>query len=240
MRTVSIKEAKTMIGEIIPCVKGRIRDVWKYSTGVSDKGEWKIQNLLIEDETGSIKVFISGRAEIPASTKGEEITIESASTKHGLQGIKVTEEEYQGKKNIQLKITPAASIVIDGQPTTGSVKPSKQEPVLVHIETQNGNGDANVQKVRKRLMQLVNLYDKCWDAATFLGNKHNWETQLRKDVSSCLFITGIKEGLADALPSDKPVNGNGHATKKPDPSPEAVEDDIGEWDSAKETVEGPF
>lgn len=90
-----------------PDVTVKIEKVWDYKSGMSDKGEWSFQDLQIFGTTGRLK--LKGLPEFPKDREGMTVTIKAhSSTQHGLTGLKVAHEEYQGKTYDKLVITKSA------------------------------------------------------------------------------------------------------------------------------------
>jgi hypothetical protein len=172
MRVVSIGEVKQLDPkETVPCVRGTIKSVFKPNKGTNDKGPWAIQNVIIKDGSGEIKVSIRNHElEVPMSAKNQPITIACHEGDRGKTGVYAEDDEYRGQVERILKVTGSASIEIGNgsapaeqtkatqaddekemaarglapaQPTT-SPAPGR------HTATANGNGNGNghADKVR--------------------------------------------------------------------------------------------
>lgn len=86
-----------------PSVTVKIEKVFPYKSGESDKGPWSFQSVKVDG--GELKLKNLG--EFPADRVGETVTLKAFQSKqHGLTGMKVAHEEYQGKTYNKLVITP--------------------------------------------------------------------------------------------------------------------------------------
>lgn len=118
-------------GDVIKAVKGRIKRVWKFSSGDGDRGPWTRQGLIIGDSAGNeIPVTLWDQEEIPKSSKGKTIILSSTRGDHGWNGVKVVDESYEkDKKQVeerQLKITKTADV--DYETSVGEPPPEDEPP----------------------------------------------------------------------------------------------------------------
>lgn len=89
-----------------PDVTVKIEKVYDYKSGTSDKGEWSFQDIQV---FGGGRLKLKGLTEFPKDREGMSVTIKAhSSTQHGLTGLKVAHEEYQGKTYDKLVITKSA------------------------------------------------------------------------------------------------------------------------------------
>jgi hypothetical protein len=85
-----------------PEVTVKIEKVYEYKSGESDRGPWSFQDLQVSG--GRLK--LKGLPEFPKMREGMTVTLKANSSKqHGLTGMKVNHEEYQGKTYDKLLIT---------------------------------------------------------------------------------------------------------------------------------------
>jgi hypothetical protein len=90
-----------------PDVTVKIEKVWDYKSGTSDKGEWSFQDIQVVGTNGRLK--LKGLPEFPKDREGMTVTIKAhSSAQHGLTGLKVAHEEYQGKTYDKLIINKSA------------------------------------------------------------------------------------------------------------------------------------
>jgi hypothetical protein len=90
-----------------PAVTVTIEKVFAYKSGESDQGPWSFQDIQV---TGGGKLKLKGLMhEFPASRVGQTVTIRANQSKtHGLTGMKVAHEQYQGKTYDKLIVTSSA------------------------------------------------------------------------------------------------------------------------------------
>lgn len=85
-----------------PQVTVRIKKVHPYKSGTNNNGPWSFQN--VEVEGGKLK--LKSLPEFPKAREGQSVTLRANQSKqHGLTGIKVNHEEYNGSTYHQLVIT---------------------------------------------------------------------------------------------------------------------------------------
>lgn len=88
-----------------PEVTIKIEKVYEYKSGESEKGPWSFQDIQV---TGG-RLKLKGLSEFPKDKEGRTVTLKANSSKqHGLTGMKVAHEEYQGKTYDKLIITGSA------------------------------------------------------------------------------------------------------------------------------------
>ncbi len=214
MRLIPIKDALTFSPEEnVPSVRGKVKEIYKPSTGSSDKGEWSFQNLVIVDESGQIKVKLKDREPLPLDYKGRVILISCKEGDKGLSGVKIKEDEYRGKIDKVLWVTPSATI----DRVEGSAPAAPQQAQANgHVEQpkseapkQNGNGNGqpdSVKHVRHSLNRMANLYLHCMEAGNYVRSQ--WEAAHQVKMSeeqfqacvSSLYIQGSRDNLYDGLP----------------------------------------
>ncbi len=86
-----------------PSVTVQIEKVFPRKAGTSDKGDWSFQSVKVSG--GELK--LKNLDELPSDRVGAKVTLKAfSSPKHGLTGMKVAHEEYQGKTFDKLVITP--------------------------------------------------------------------------------------------------------------------------------------
>src|SRR5688500_17251522 len=91
-----------------PEVTVKIEKVYEYKFGTSEKyGDWSFQDVQVVG--GRLK--LSGFPELPADREGMALTIKAHQSKqHGLTGMKVAHEEYNGKTYDKLVVTKSAKM----------------------------------------------------------------------------------------------------------------------------------
>jgi len=108
----SLKAGILTYGSSITTITGNLRIFGDYSDGEGDYGHWSFQHGVLKDLAGEseIRIEFTKRPPLP---EGEyhNITLESiVSWKHGVVGVKLIENEYEGNKNPELRVTPAGKI----------------------------------------------------------------------------------------------------------------------------------
>lgn len=103
METMPIEQVLKMVeGFTPPAVTVRIKKVHPRKEGTNNNGPWSFQN--IEVDGGKLK--LKGLPEFPKAREGQVVTLRAnQSQQHGLTGIKVNHEEYNGNTYHQLVIT---------------------------------------------------------------------------------------------------------------------------------------
>src|SRR5688572_11462841 len=99
MRVTPIKEITDLEpDEKVMAVHARVKTIYGYSAGENNHGPWSIQNIIVADRTGEIKVKIKDHDEIPKSWKGKDVLIECTKhDKHGWIGVKAVDDTYKNK-----------------------------------------------------------------------------------------------------------------------------------------------
>lgn len=208
MRIITIAEASGIPGEIVPCIKGTLISLFAQKTGISAAGDpWSLQNGEVQDSTGKMRVTFSSREPLPDSLKGEEIILESKTTKFGLQGVKVKENNFKGKTTIELHITPSAIITFPNAtaPTNTDIPEQKQSQPMTKAPEKPMTQIDGIEKARKRIMQFSNLYSMTLKAARYVGETEGLEGEDIRQISTTFFIQSVKEGLENGLPNNGPI-----------------------------------
>lgn len=98
---------KQVEGFTPPDVTFKIEKVWDYKSGHGDNGPWSFQDIQVAGTNGRIK--LKGLPEFPKDREGLTVTIRANQSKqHGLTGMKVAHEEYNGKTYDKLVVTNSA------------------------------------------------------------------------------------------------------------------------------------
>lgn len=223
MRVVSIGEVKQLDHkEVVPSVRGILKSVFKPNAGTNDHGPWSIQNVMLKDSSGEIKVSLRNRDEIPLTAKGQAILIECNDGDKGKTGVYAEDDDYRGKVERIIKVTGSAKIEIGNGATettqtppppspptgtgpTGAATPPKPQTTTPQTQTNgNGHGDS-LRNAAKRLardyyrtMEAVLEMRIAWDKE----NPHATMTDTHYQAAcASVFIQLSRDGL---------VNGNGH------------------------------
>lgn len=89
-----------------PDVTITIDKVWDYKSGMGDNGPWSFQDIQV---AGGGRLKLKGLPQFPSDRAGQTVTIKANQSKqHGLTGLKVAHEEYNGNTYDKLVITKSA------------------------------------------------------------------------------------------------------------------------------------
>lgn len=214
MKTISISDAKEMSGMPIPRITGKIKVLFDRKTGTNDNGEWSMESGIMVDGEDEIKFTLSGCPKLPYS-KGETVVFRCKEGKKGLTGVKIKTDEYKGKNEPVVWVTPS-SVICSGSEETDDIPmefdksgesmtaTEARSAPKANVEPKKAIPADGVQEVKKRVMQYVNLRYITDEAADFIC-QGSISADLKKDVSSCFFIQGIRDGLHLKLPDSKPL-----------------------------------
>lgn len=203
MRVVTLQEVLQYTnGETVPSVRGRITEMFKQSKGTNSHGDWALQNITIQDGTGTIKVKVQDRPELPMSYKGREVVIYCHEGDKGLTGIKAKDDTYKNVTSRILSVTPTAHIDLvesaPPAPVQQQPAPAPQQQYQPPVQ-QTAPAPTNGTGVKQRLNKLANLYLHCLDAGDYV--RRTWEAshncqmpddQFQACVSS-LFIQATRD-----------------------------------------------
>lgn len=202
---VPLQELPTRIGTVIPGTKGKLTQLWPAKSGDGQHGPWQLQNGMLEDETGfKMKITFKNLPELPQSARGSMIELESVGGRNGMQGVKVKADERTAAPLLWITSTAIIrGIPLGGAPAQVSITPRPAtRPVQSTLPLTDG---PDVTGVRKRMMQLANLYDISRNAAEYIMAEHKVEDEESiRACTSCLFIQGTREQLDRKLP-EKPI-----------------------------------
>lgn len=110
-----------------PGIKVRILRVFDHKSGETDKGPWSFQDVEVEDSSGKGRLKLKNCDALPSDRAGKELILTANQSKqHGLTGLKVAHEEYQGKTYDKLIVTGSAQWTWEGNGT----KPAEGKPAL--------------------------------------------------------------------------------------------------------------
>ena len=199
--------------DIIKRVTGKVTKLWEPKTFNGPKGEFVIQggDIEIDGQTYGLKFFNNNQEQ---SLKGNVVTLSSVRGKHGLTGVSLEHETYDGKNGKVdrdiIKVT-----------ATGKVEFEKQdeEPPRV-ASTPKSIVTDNPEQALDQIVE-THLYIDSLVRMAYLGKVTDEET-LRAYVSS-VFIEANRKGISisKSEPKSEP--------KAEEPESDA---DINNWASA--------
>lgn len=248
-----------MDGESVSAVKGTVSKVFeKVRSGEGQYGKWWVQDIYLKSKGQEIKVALWNRVSehsqgepepeiIPSRFIGKECVVMSQDKKGATIGVKIN--EYKDKKTLILECGknvlisfPGVESDQEGPPEgEGDFSPSAESktrqntPQSAKITNSGQLDESNgVQKTRKFMMQLANLYGIAWSAAEFLSKSAGWDVATTKDVATSFFITANRQNYQDFMPlhpiksqhkgSSEEVVDDADPTAQPD-APEQVSQD---------------
>lgn len=217
MRILPISDILTQLDhdDTVDSVVAQVIDIHKRHSGTNANGEWSLQNLLIRDATGEIKVQLKDREDFPTAFKNRVVCFECNQGPKGKTGLKAKDDEYKGKKSRILSVTPTAQIDLHEQATPATPPPQQTQRPPAAPPTQtapqhqsppqqtNGNGNGHTGRdVRKVLNKLANLYLHCYEAGDYVyrtvNEMHGPDSMNADQFQACvssLFIAAQREGL---------------------------------------------
>jgi len=213
MRTLTVADVvKMSAGEIVPALKCRLKAAYPRESGTSANGDWTRQNITVDDGHGhEIKAQVWNKEAIHKDYGGSWMTLLcSQSEKHGLTGLKLAENNYQGKTSIILKVTASALIEFgDEHAPEKELAPPTQQPAPATRPT--GQAPASpadrIKSAKTFLGKRANGMRLCLDAADYIADEyaHKHSEPLAADqyqaITSSLFIAGDRAGVFDDLPA---------------------------------------
>jgi hypothetical protein len=171
--------------DIIKRVTGKVTKLWEPKTFNGPKGEFVIQggDIEIDGNTYGLKFFNNTQEQ---SIKGNVVTLSSVRGKHGLTGVSLEHESYEGKNGKVdrdlIKVTATGKVEFD--------RPN-EEPARV-TSTPKSIVTDNPEKALDEIVEMHQYIDSLVRMA-YLGKITDEET-LRSYVSS-VFIEANRKGI---------------------------------------------
>lgn len=217
----------TPIGRIV----GKVTHLFDRKTGEGDYGAYSSQSGVISDGEDKILFTLWNKPEIPHDYKGRVVIFRAGGGKKPTMTLK---SDFKDNSKRTLNVTKSCIMLTEDEETDDipfdhveTPKPQQNAP-QVNVAPKKGNIDdalqdfmkskpdpkEGIQSVKKRVMQYANLRSITDDAAAFLyqdqstGMVERGIIEKIKDVSSCFFIQGVKDGLHFKLPDNKPIFGS--------------------------------
>jgi hypothetical protein len=178
--------------DIIKRVTGKVTKLWEPKTFTGPKGEFVIQggDIEIDGQTYGLKFFNNTQEQ---SIKGNVVTLSSVRGKHGLTGVSLEHESYEGKNGKVdrdiIKVTATGKIEFD-QP---SEEPARVAHTPKSIVTDNPE---------KALDEIVEMHRYINSLVRHTYKDVDDEETLRSYVSS-VFIEANRKGIRYAKSSPK-------------------------------------
>lgn len=119
-----------------PGIRVRILRIFDHKSGESEKGPWSFQDIEVGDSSGRGRLKLKNCDALPTDREGKELILTANQSKqHGLTGMKVSHDEYQGTTYHKLIVTPSAQWTWE----TNGTKPATQ-PALAPVPKLERNG----------------------------------------------------------------------------------------------------
>jgi hypothetical protein len=172
--------------DIIKRVTGKVTKLWEPKTFNGPKGEFVIQggDIEIDGQTYGLKFFNNNQEQ---SLKGNVVTLSSVRGKHGLTGVSLEHETYDGKNGKVdrdiIKVTATGKVEFQNQ---------NEEPPRVASTPKSIVSDNPEQELDK--IVETHLYIDSLVRMAYLGKVTDEET-LRAYVSS-VFIEANRKGIS--------------------------------------------
>lgn len=92
-----------------PGIRVRILRIYDHKSGESEKGPWSFQDIEVEDSSGKGRLKLKNLPGLQADLEGKELILTANQSKqHGLTGMKVSHDQYEGKTYHKIIVTPSA------------------------------------------------------------------------------------------------------------------------------------
>lgn len=177
MKTTSLADiAQLEDGELVMRVEGEITRVFDRKSGTKGDKDWAIQNFILKDDSGEIRVGAWNHDDI-SSLSGRKVSITAHKSDKGFSGVYCELNDYKGKQTKQLRLTYTAKIErLDGQQSAdsssqggSSARPDSKRVSTPPPEHQNDSTGT----VDDALGQVGNALHK-----VLASTKHRWEQQV--------------------------------------------------------------
>lgn len=103
-------------GTVPEAFRGKIKSVFRPSTGEGKNGQYHMQKMLVTDGQSTIEVMFDGRAEVSRQMEGSEVYCIASRGNRGLSGLKRKENNYKGKITQQVWVYDSADVSFNGEP----------------------------------------------------------------------------------------------------------------------------
>ena len=180
--------------DIIKRVTGKVTKLWEAKTFTGPKGEFVIQggDIEIDGHTYGLKFFNNTQEQ---SIKGNVVTLSSVRGKHGLTGVSLEHESYEGKNGKVdrdiIKVTATGKIEFD--------QPSEEPARVASSATPKSIVTDNPEKA---LDEIVEMHRYINSLVRHTYKDVEDEETLRSYVSS-VFIEANRKGIRYAKSSPK-------------------------------------
>jgi hypothetical protein len=180
--------------DIIKRVTGKVTKLWEAKTFNGPKGEFTKQGGEIEIDGATYGLSFWNNTQ-PESLKGRVVALSSVRSKHGLNGVTLDHESYDGKNGHVdrdvIKVTGSGKVEIEGQ---------SEEPPRVTRETRPtefGDPKKAIDSIVEMHLYIDGLVRHAY------ASRVSDEETLRSYVAS-VFIEANRKGISYAVASEPP------------------------------------
>lgn len=115
------------VGDKLTGVKGRLKAIFKLSQFGKGEKAGTIQNGFLKDlETDAeIKIKVWNREDL-TDKKGEEIVFLARNSTKGMSGLKIVEDEYDGKVQLVIDVSEKAELMVNDGPPAVEDEPEEE------------------------------------------------------------------------------------------------------------------
>jgi len=180
--------------DIIKRVTGKVTKLWEAKTFNGPKGEFTKQGGEIEIDGTTYGLSFWNNTQ-PESLKGRVVALSSVRSKHGLNGVTLDHESYDGKNGHVdrdvIKVTGSGKVEIEGQ----SEEPPRVASSATPRQTEIGDPKSAIDKIVE-----MHLYIDGLVRHAYAGRVTDEET-LRSYVAS-VFIESNRKGIVYSVASE--------------------------------------
>lgn len=133
--------------EVIMCTQGTLKKVHPMKTGTNSKGDWSLQNAILEHDGVEVPVLLANHDEIDKSWQGRSVTIEAYKPEgKAWTGVFSFDDTYGGKNERKIKVTATGQISLLEDPKPAPKSEPKAEPKHAEPKTQGQPKESDTQQ----------------------------------------------------------------------------------------------
>lgn len=182
--------------DIIKRVTGKVTKLWEAKTFNGPKGEFTKQGGEIEIDGTTYGLSFWNNTQ-PESLKGCVVVLSSVRSKHGLNGVTLDHESYDGKNGHVdrdvIKVTGSGKVEIEGQ----SEEPPRVAKSVTPRQTEIGDPKKAIDAIVEMHIYIDGLVRHAY------ASRVSDEETLRSYVAS-VFIEANRKGISYAVASEPP------------------------------------
>lgn len=105
----------------VDTLSGMVVNVYERKTGTTSKGRaYALQNIILKDSSGTVKILLDGRQECPKSMEGKQVSLSSVRGEKGLTGVLKKTDSYNGKDTVVVQVNNVAVVKVVGSQNGGT------------------------------------------------------------------------------------------------------------------------